>query len=128
MNSPRTVAFVYRSCTISALTTWSRVVARSIQARTIAINSVRLGFETMIYFTFEGLHMIRPGHLGQLRYFPTGVDPSEAEVGRYATLRNPGEHGISGQPAGQWVAGKRRPWRKAAIRGATSGAGCRRDD
>ena len=46
----------------------------------IAINSVRLGFETMIYFTFEGLHMIRPGRLAQLRYYPTGVDPSEPEV------------------------------------------------
>jgi peroxiredoxin family protein len=51
----------------------------------IAINSVRLGFETMIYFTFEGLHMIRPGHLAQLRYYPTGVDPSKAEVDRYTT-------------------------------------------
>ena len=55
----------------------------------IALNSVRLGFETMIYFTFEGLHMIRPGHLEQLRYYPTGVDPSEAKVDRYTTeLRN----------------------------------------
>ena len=51
----------------------------------IALNSVRLGFETMIYFTFEGLHMIRPGHLEQLRYYPTGVDPSEPEVDRYTT-------------------------------------------
>ncbi len=51
----------------------------------IALNSARLGFETMIYFTFEGLHMIRPGHLEQLRYFPTGVDPSETEVDRYTT-------------------------------------------
>jgi peroxiredoxin family protein len=51
----------------------------------IALNSVRLGFETMIYFTFEGLHMIRPGHLEQLRYYPTGVDPSEAKVDRYTT-------------------------------------------
>ena len=51
----------------------------------IALNSVRLGFETMIYFTFEGLHMIRPGHLEQLRYYPTGVDPSEVEVDRYTT-------------------------------------------
>ena len=49
----------------------------------IALNSVRLGFETMVYFTFEGLHMIRPGHLAQLRYYPTGVNPSEAEVDRY---------------------------------------------
>jgi peroxiredoxin family protein len=51
----------------------------------IALNSVRLGFETMVYFTFEGLHMIRPGHLEQLRYYPTGVDPSEGEVDRYTT-------------------------------------------
>jgi peroxiredoxin family protein len=49
----------------------------------IALNSVRLGFETMVYFTFEGLHMIRPGHLAQLRYYPTGVNPSEEEVDRY---------------------------------------------
>lgn len=49
----------------------------------LALNSARLGYETLIYFTFEGLHMIRPGELGQLRYFPTGVDPSEAEVDRY---------------------------------------------
>lgn len=51
----------------------------------IALNSVRLGYETMIYFTFEGLHMIRPDHLEQLRYYPTGVDPSETEVDRYTT-------------------------------------------
>ena len=51
----------------------------------IALNSVRLGYETMIYFTFEGLHMIRPGRLAALRYFPTGVDPSEPEVDRYTT-------------------------------------------
>lgn len=49
----------------------------------IALNSVRLGFETIIYFTFEGLRMIRPGHLEQLRYYPTGVDPSGTEVDRY---------------------------------------------
>ena len=51
----------------------------------IAINSVRLGFETMIYFTFEGLHMIRPGRLAGLRYYPTGVNPAEPEVDRYTT-------------------------------------------
>ena len=51
----------------------------------IALNSARLGFDTMIYFTFEGLHMIRPGHLEQLRYYPTGVNPSESEVERYTT-------------------------------------------
>ena len=46
----------------------------------VALNSARLGYETLIYFTFEGLHMIRPGHLQRLRYYPTGVDPSEARV------------------------------------------------
>ena len=51
----------------------------------IALNSVRLGFETIIYFTFEGLHIIRPGHLEQLRYYPTGINPSEAEVDLYTT-------------------------------------------
>ena len=51
----------------------------------IALNSARLGFETIIYFTFEGLNMIRPGHLERLRYYPTGVDPSEPEVARYTT-------------------------------------------
>jgi len=49
----------------------------------IALNSVRLGFDTMIYFTFEGLHMIRPGHLEQLRYYPTGVDQSKSQVDHY---------------------------------------------
>ena len=51
----------------------------------IALNSVRLGYQTIVYFTFEGLRMIRPGHLEQLRYYPTGVDPSEVEVDRYTT-------------------------------------------
>jgi peroxiredoxin family protein len=51
----------------------------------LALNSARLGYETLIYFTFEGLHMIRPGHLESLRYFPTGVDPSEIEVDRLTT-------------------------------------------
>jgi peroxiredoxin family protein len=46
----------------------------------VALNSARLGYETMIYFTFEGLHMIRPGQLRRLRYYPTGVDLSEAKV------------------------------------------------
>ena len=44
----------------------------------LALNSARLGFETMIYFTFEGLHMIRPGHLEALRYYPTGADTAMA--------------------------------------------------
>ena len=51
----------------------------------IALNAVRLGFETIVYFTFEGLHMIRPGHLERLRYYPTGVNPSGTEVDRYTT-------------------------------------------
>ncbi len=45
----------------------------------LALNSARLGFETLIYFTFEGLHMIRPGQLEALRYYPTGAGASEAE-------------------------------------------------
>jgi peroxiredoxin family protein len=49
----------------------------------LALNSARLGHETLIYFTFEGLNMIRPGFLQRLRYYPTGVNPSEAEVDRY---------------------------------------------
>lgn len=49
----------------------------------LALNSARLGYETLIYFTFEGLHMVRPGHLERLRYYPTGVDPSEARVDEY---------------------------------------------
>lgn len=51
----------------------------------IALNSVRLGFETMIYFTFEGLQMIRPGGLERLRYYPTGADLSEAAIDRYTS-------------------------------------------
>jgi peroxiredoxin family protein len=45
----------------------------------LALNSARLGFETLIYFTFEGLHMIRPGQLAGLRYYPTGAGAKEAE-------------------------------------------------
>ena len=50
----------------------------------LALNSARLGYETMIYFTFEGLNMIRPGKLGELRYYPTGVNPSEKKVEEYS--------------------------------------------
>ena len=50
----------------------------------LALNSARLGYETMIYFTFEGLNMIRPGKLADLRYYPTGVDPSEKKVEEYS--------------------------------------------
>jgi len=49
----------------------------------IALNSARLGFNTLIYFTFEGLYMIRHGYLERLKYYPTGIDPSEEEVERY---------------------------------------------
>jgi predicted peroxiredoxin len=45
----------------------------------LALNSARLGYETLIYFTFEGLHMIRPGHLESLRYYPTGADTALAD-------------------------------------------------
>lgn len=72
---PRRIALVYTNFTMQS----------AFGLLIIAINSVRLGFDTMIYFTFEGLHMIRPGHLAKLRYYPTGVDPSEAEVDRYTT-------------------------------------------
>jgi peroxiredoxin family protein len=51
----------------------------------LALNSARLGYETMIYFTFEGLNMIRPGKLRELRYYPTGVNPSETRVEEYST-------------------------------------------
>lgn len=47
----------------------------------LALNSARLGYETLIYFTFEGLRMIRPGGMEQLRYVPTEHvgDPAAAE-------------------------------------------------
>jgi peroxiredoxin family protein len=50
----------------------------------LALNSARLGYETMIYFTFEGLNMILPGKLQELRYYPTGVNPSEKKVQEYS--------------------------------------------
>ena len=43
----------------------------------LALNSARLGYETMIYFTFEGLNMIRPGFLENMRCYPTGVEPPD---------------------------------------------------
>ena len=49
----------------------------------LALNSARLGYKTMIYFTFEGLNMIRPGYLGKLRYYPTGACPAEARVEKH---------------------------------------------
>ncbi len=49
----------------------------------LALNSVRLGHETLIYFTFEGLNMIRPGYLDKLRYYPTGGGLSEDEINQF---------------------------------------------
>jgi peroxiredoxin family protein len=49
----------------------------------LALNSARLGYQTLIYFTFEGLNMIRPGKLRELRYYPTGVNPSESRIEAY---------------------------------------------
>jgi len=46
----------------------------------LALNAARLNYETFIYFTFEGLNMIRPGNLSRLRYIPSGIQPSEDEV------------------------------------------------
>jgi peroxiredoxin family protein len=48
----------------------------------LALNSVRLGYETLIYFTFEGLKMIQPGGLTELRYVPGGRPCDEAELER----------------------------------------------
>jgi peroxiredoxin family protein len=48
----------------------------------LALNSARLGYETLIYFTFEGLNMVRPGYLEKLRYYPTGAEVSRSEVDR----------------------------------------------
>jgi peroxiredoxin family protein len=49
----------------------------------LALNSARLGYETLIYFTFEGLSMIRPGFLEKLRYYPSGAGLSEGELDRF---------------------------------------------
>jgi peroxiredoxin family protein len=49
----------------------------------LALNSARLGYETLIYFTFEGLNMLRPGYLEKLRYHPTQVEVSKQEVDRF---------------------------------------------
>ncbi|MBW2263393.1 MAG: DsrE/DsrF/DrsH-like family protein, partial [Deltaproteobacteria bacterium] len=46
----------------------------------LALNSARLGYETLIYFTFEGLKMIRPGYLEKLHYIPTGPEQTEHDV------------------------------------------------
>jgi peroxiredoxin family protein len=49
----------------------------------LALNSARLGYQTLIYFTFEGLNMLRPGYLEKLRYHPTRIEVSEDEVDRF---------------------------------------------
>lgn len=46
----------------------------------LALNSARLGYETLIYFTFEGLKMIRTGYLERLHYIPTGPEQTELDV------------------------------------------------
>ncbi len=46
----------------------------------LALNSARLGYETLIYFTFEGLKMIRPGYIERLHYIPTGPEQTEDGV------------------------------------------------
>ncbi len=46
----------------------------------LALNSARLGYETLIYFTFEGLKMIRPGYLEKLQYIPGGPEQTEKSV------------------------------------------------
>jgi peroxiredoxin family protein len=48
----------------------------------LALNSIRLGYETLIYFTFEGLNMIRPGYLEELRYYPARPGLTESEIDR----------------------------------------------
>jgi predicted peroxiredoxin len=54
----------------------------------LALNSARLGYETLIYFTFEGLKMIQPGGMENLLYLPTGVvGDSDAAVRYTAQLR-----------------------------------------
>jgi len=47
----------------------------------LALNSARLGYETLIYFTFEGLKMIQPDGLAGLKYIPAECrgDPEEIE-------------------------------------------------
>ena len=52
----------------------------------LALNSTRLGYETLIYFTFEALQMIRPGGMERLRYLPTGAVAGSAEVERPAAV------------------------------------------
>jgi peroxiredoxin family protein len=49
----------------------------------IALNSARLGYSTLIYFTFEGLNLIRKEQLKKLKYYPTSIDHSEKEVEQY---------------------------------------------
>ena len=47
----------------------------------LALNSARLGYDTLIYFTFEALKMIQPDGLEKLLYIPTAAagDPAQIE-------------------------------------------------
>ena len=49
----------------------------------IALNSARLGHETLIYFTFEGLKMLKPGGMEAIQYIPTGVEQTLAGVTQF---------------------------------------------
>ncbi len=49
----------------------------------IALNSVRLGHETLIYFTFEGLKMLQPGGMESIQYRPTGMEHDTGSVLRF---------------------------------------------
>jgi peroxiredoxin family protein len=49
----------------------------------LALNSARLGYETIVFFTFEGLGMIRRDGLDKLRYYPTGMATDDAAVERF---------------------------------------------
>lgn len=46
----------------------------------IALNSARLGNETLIYFTFEGLKMLQPGGMEKILYRPTGMEHDTGSV------------------------------------------------
>jgi peroxiredoxin family protein len=51
----------------------------------LALNSVRLGYETLIYFTFEGLNMLRPGGMEKIQYVPTGITCDEGKLEAFNT-------------------------------------------
>ena len=51
----------------------------------LALNSARLGYETVVYFTFEALRMIQPGGMAELRYIPMAAAGNPAEIERLTT-------------------------------------------